>query len=723
MSEKLEYTIEENTIAELLGIQNFTNKESAILELVKNSFDAQAEELNIYFEKNKIIIKDDGIGMNAEDIKKYWMHIGKSTKGYISYDRNNKERVLSGSKGIGRFALSRLGEYISIYSKKNNDNPILWETDWNTSLLEEIFNESFERVDKRVDIGTKIIIENLRDPWNEISINKLTQYLSRTYKSNLMKIYIHYNNKIFTVENYFSEAILGVNYLAKISLFYNSKNRNLLCQIESDEFKEEAQNYCKNLSITNFKKEINMFDELKNNKDLNIDVNSLDSQLNILGNFSAEFYFILKPKKKDNDRFLYKDRDSSLFYDSGVILYRNSFSLSSYDGSKDWIGFSKRARKSPATAIHPTGSWRVRDNNIAGKVEIDKEENGMLKDLSNRQGIEENEYYNIFLLILSKGLAIFEKYRQSLIREINKKNDIDENFEDDVINKILKEPEEIKKMNSSEIISLAESIKKIKNNSEQLKIKIIDIEEKYTYDFRILNTLSTSGLKATSIAHDLENDNNFIVTNSDNLIKALKYCEVWEIVNDPENNKFENRSVPKLIEKNKEINKKLSQFMSCILEDSKKSKFIKKEIRVFNFLEKLKNNWERDYSRIKIELELEKDIILYTGEDLLKVIFDNLILNSFQQNKDLKDIKINIHVEKEINRLKIIYQDFGKGLDKKYQDDPFRILEVHETNRIDGHGLGMWIVDNTIRFTLGEIISIGNNKEGGFKIEFTFGAR
>ena len=113
MSEKLEYTIEENTIAELLGIQNFTNKESAILELVKNSFDAQAEELNIYFEKNKIIITDDGIGMNAEDIKKYWMHIGKSTKGYISYDRNNKERVLSGSKGIGRFALSRLGEYIS----------------------------------------------------------------------------------------------------------------------------------------------------------------------------------------------------------------------------------------------------------------------------------------------------------------------------------------------------------------------------------------------------------------------------------------------------------------------------------------------------------------------------------------------------------------------------------------------------------------------------------
>lgn len=717
MYKKLEYTIDENIIAELLGTQNFTNKESAILELVKNSFDAQADILKICFEKNKIIIEDDGIGMNVEDIEKYWMHIGKSIKDYVVYDKKNQERILSGSKGIGRFALSRLGKKVSIYSRKENDNLILWKTDWNKNSLEE-FEDN-----KEIKIGTKIIIENLRDNWDKVNIKKLLNYLSRTYKNNLMKIFIHYDNEILEVKNYFLEATLGVNFLTKINLNYNSQNQMLYCNILSDEFKEEAQIYCKNENIKNYTKSINILEELKNNKDLNLNKDILKEKLEILGNFSAELYFILKSKKQDIERFLYKVQDSSNFFESGVILYRNSFSLSSYNGVRDWVGFSKRARKSPATAIHPTGSWRVRDNNIAGKVEIDKKENAMLKDLSNRQGLEENEYYDIFLLILDKGLGIFEKYRQNIIRKINEKNKVIEVQENNLINEIIKYPEKLKNLTNQEIKVVAENIADLKNRNSQLVLEIKDIEVKYTYDFRILNTLSTSGLKATSIAHDLENDNNFIATNSDNLVKALKKCNVWDIVNSSENTKIQNRNVPLLINKNKEINKKLSRFMSSILEETKKSKFTPKEINIFEFLTVIKDNWERDYSRLNINLEIDKDIFLYTGEDLLKVIFDNLLLNSFQQNKDMKKIAININIFKENSKLKINYQDYGKGLDKKYKDDPFKIIEVHETNRVDGHGLGMWIINNTIKFGHGEILEIKNNEKGGFQIVFTFGER
>lgn len=99
--EKLKYIIEDSTIAELLGVQNFTNKESAILELVKNSFDAKSGEVNIIFENESIVIQDDGDGMDTYDIRNYWMHIGKSNKGYEVTDKNNKIRILSGSKGIG----------------------------------------------------------------------------------------------------------------------------------------------------------------------------------------------------------------------------------------------------------------------------------------------------------------------------------------------------------------------------------------------------------------------------------------------------------------------------------------------------------------------------------------------------------------------------------------------------------------------------------------------
>lgn len=712
--EKLQYKIEDSTIAELLGVQNFTNKESAILELVKNSFDAKAKKLEIIFSDNKIELVDDGIGMNVEDIKRYWMHIGKSSKEYITKDKDGNERVLSGSKGIGRFALSRLGENIKIYSEKENDNAIFWETNWEKSSLDELESQG--------EVGTRISIFNLRDPWNNVNIKKLADYLSRTFKNEFMEIYLISKDEKIKIETYLKKPKLGLNCLSIIKLDYNSQNQVLTCEVESDEFKDEARKYYKNNEINYFKKTKNMFLELKSNKDLKLeDEEELLEHLKVLGDFKAEFYFILNPSKFDAERFLYKHINLDNKFKSGVILYRNSFSISSYDGSKDWIGFSKRARKSPATAIHPTGAWRVRDNNIAGKVEIDKKNNENLRDLSNRQGLEENTYYEIFIKILDRGFAIFEKYRQDIIREINKKNIVEELPESQILNTVLKNPSKIKELSEEEIEKVASAVNDLKNETKKYKEQVKDTENKYRYDIRVLNTLSTSGLKATSIAHDLETDNNFIVTNSDNLVKALKRHKVWDIVNKEENKTISNRNVPLLIEKNKEINGKLSKFMSVILEESKKSSFQYREIKMLEILNEIKNVWEKDYSRIDINLSIDEQIIIYTAYDIIKVIFDNLILNTFQQNKTMGKILIDIEVIKNENFLNVVYKDYGKGLDEKYKLDPFTILEVHETNRDDGHGLGMWIVNNTIKYSGGKIEKIRNHEQNGFQIEFTLG--
>ena len=81
--EQLKYIIEDRTIAALLGEQNFTNKESAILELVKNAYDAGATLLTISFDRDAILVADNGLGMDADDIRRNWMHIGKSDKDYL----------------------------------------------------------------------------------------------------------------------------------------------------------------------------------------------------------------------------------------------------------------------------------------------------------------------------------------------------------------------------------------------------------------------------------------------------------------------------------------------------------------------------------------------------------------------------------------------------------------------------------------------------------------
>ena len=138
--EELKYVIEDSTIAELLGVQNFSTDEAAILELVKNAYDANALNLKITFQNDTLRFEDNGIGMNADDIKKHWMHIGKSSKEYEIIDENNKKRIQAGSKGVGRFALSRLGYRVCLKSKKIDSVGVIWKTDWNTSVLDENYD-------------------------------------------------------------------------------------------------------------------------------------------------------------------------------------------------------------------------------------------------------------------------------------------------------------------------------------------------------------------------------------------------------------------------------------------------------------------------------------------------------------------------------------------------------------------------------------------------------
>ncbi|MCD1655520.1 ATP-binding protein [Treponema zuelzerae] len=392
MAEPLKYIVEDNTIAELLGVQNFTSKESAILELVKNAYDAQAKTLSIIFDHNILSIIDDGIGMDKETILFNWMHIGKSDKDYSIIDhQTNIERVLSGSKGIGRFALARLGSSIKLISSRKNSSPIIWETDWNSSSVENIQKTS------KINTGTHIDIFELRDRWTEGSIQKLTDYLSITYNDTQMSIKIKSINKNYEVSQYFQSPKIGKNFVTHIHMDYNSEDTSLICSIKSDEFRQDSQNICKEVNINHHQNKIVIIDEIENSFSHFGNREELKNLLVNLGNFSTDLYFSLKgPSQNDCERFLYKHDNLSTRYDRGVVLYRNAFGISSFEGEKDWLGFGKRSRKSPAAASHPTGAWRIRENQISGMVCIDKRENKYLKDLSNRQGLEENEYFDLF---------------------------------------------------------------------------------------------------------------------------------------------------------------------------------------------------------------------------------------------------------------------------------------------------------------------------------------
>lgn len=707
--EELKYVVDDSTIVELLGLQNFSTSESAILELVKNAYDAQAIHLDLIFDNDTLEINDDGIGMDDEDIREHWMHIGKSDKDYQVVDENNNIRIQAGSKGVGRFALSRLGHNIIMVSQKKGCDAVRWKTDWNSATVENTEGE-FDR-------GTRIRIEGLREKWSTKRIDNLCKFLELTYKDTSMEIGVSYENVTRIIPQHFREAKPGINCKSCITLSF--KNGVIVTSVDSDEFTDEAKHYCDEIDIHHFESAINVYAELRNADIAEIIGEELQHKIIELGDFSAKLYFNIVSTAAETDRFLYKHKDTPESIEGGVILYRNAFSISSYEGKKDWLGLGKRSRKSPAAATHPTGAWRVRENQLAGYVNIDKKNNSVLQDLANRQGLDENEYYQLFIEIITIGIAEFERYRQSIIRRINVKNKEEEEKKTPVLDKITKRPAAVKQLSNEEAKQLALEIKDTKKGEKESRKIKEETEARYKYDVRILNVLATTGLKASSIAHEMKNDMSMLNSWYSLTVEALKSYGMWEELTSVENTKLAFKNVPELLCNTDESTKKISLFMATMLEDIEKRQFEMKVQEVVPLLSNIKNIWERDYAWIDITINSDDNIEHLISEDVLQVILDNLILNTVQQNDKRNHVNIIIKVRKNMGLLRFDYYDDGVGLDKKYENNPMKILEVHETTRRNGHGLGMWIIHNTCVMSGGDVMSIDGND--GFHISFTIG--
>lgn len=708
--EQLNYTIEDKTIAELLGVQNFTTKESAVLELVKNAYDANADNLSIIFQKQgkrqNLFLIDDGDGMTADDIRDKWMHIGKSGKGYY-VDDLQRDRVCAGSKGVGRFALSRLGESVSIKTKQSLGKEAIWTSDWETNWL--------EITDAKRPKGTEISIKNLRDQWTDRAIRNLGDYLSLVYNDGCMRILIQGGERDIEVKPGWPLPKLGENCVANVTLDYDSKTRELLCSVESDEFLETVAPLAGPINITKLEQRINIFDEFRKNGQKEEAIEELDFNLEELGNFSAQFYFSLDGRAfaHGTNDFSYKHQKIENRINRGVVLYRNSFSISSYEGKKDWLGLSSRATASPAAASHPTGSWRVRKNQLSGYVSIDKKRNKVLRDLSNRQGLEEDVYYELFVAIIRRGISEFERYRQSIIRRIAENNRLSvEEAEKPILDDLKKNPSRFKDYDSATVKKLLAEIKQIETSERKSKKEQSENEERYKYDVRLLNMLSTIGLKASSLAHELRNKRNVIDSASDDIEEALKKYGFWDQLCAPERREKSYCDVPYLLSEHKAISKQILAFLDTMLTGIQKDHFYPSSMKIYECVQSVAQVWRGQYDWTKITVTGDEEMVCILAKDSLSAIFDNLILNSIQQNEGSSTVRICIDFSIEGDYINFNYSDDGVGLADAYKKNPYVILEAHESSRDEGHGLGMWIVSNTINMFGGEVTSIPGDVEG-----------
>ncbi|MBC1284130.1 HAMP domain-containing histidine kinase, partial [Listeria welshimeri] len=176
-----------------------------------------------------------------------------------------------------------------------------------------------------------------------------------------------------------------------------------------------------------------------------------------------------------------------------------------------------------------------------------------------------------------------------------------------------------------------------------------------------------------SLGHEIHNDRNNISSVPHDLEEAIRSLEIWEELCDDSLPFY--RNIPELLISLGGNTEKILTLTDSILEETEKKNFENKEHNIEEIMEVILDKWRQQYKWITIEIEIIGDTRVIISYDQLFVIFNNLILNSIQQNDKMQSLTIKIKLNRVDNIIRIEYQDNGIGLDKKYQNNTKRILE------------------------------------------------
>jgi signal transduction histidine kinase len=384
--ENVRFTIDASHVYRL-GIELVSKQETAVAELIKNAYDADATQIKLNFKNSiskggELVILDDGEGMSREKLINGFMRISTQEKVASPVSMLFK-RQRAGRKGIGRFAAQRLGTKLLISTQEETkDFSLQLEIDWN--LFEggkdlNLIANQISRHPKLTGKGTTLRIMNLRDAWSEAQIQRTFRFVSELlqpfplsekgganivdpgFKVDFLR---QQGGQIATVasenQNIFSHA------LATISAEVDNNGLPVF-NLLSEKYKIEIRD-----------KKIVFDQRLKARTGIKID------QYTLLTGIRFSAHYFITDELPSGARSLVRD---VLNRQGGIRVYRNGFRVLPYgEAFDDWLGLQ---RSSALRALLPPHH----NSNFFGFVEILDVGGIRFEETASREGLIENEAF------------------------------------------------------------------------------------------------------------------------------------------------------------------------------------------------------------------------------------------------------------------------------------------------------------------------------------------
>lgn len=730
-----------------LGRESISSSTVAISELIKNSYDADAENvtLKFYLREHSIstlIIEDDGNGMNAENLMSHWLKIGTDNKSVKEYSAI-KNRVLTGAKGLGRLGIDRLCKKLILYTKTEEmDEAIQLNINWsefeNTSktlseIQHEIYSVDIPFKDKygdnfvnRKGSGTRMILLGLKDNWNSNFLNTL---------ENELRLLI----SPFQAKN---EFVINLN--VKSAKVDTEKSLNSERLLDAARWKVNASidsdGYVKCI-YTNERKQLDIIQtEIPWHQWIK------DSGITPLcGPVNFEFYYIPQDTTELNKLNLkVKDFRAFMNLNQGVRLYRDHFRVRPYgepSGKGDWLDIGMRKAGSPGGISQP--GWRIGPNQILGSVLISRETNTELEDQANREGIIETEAFFQLRKFLLKVISTFELlvYKDTigdtktdlaevLAGSLTKANEDVKEAVDSIKNAISKSNR--KKIGRKKHLSPEQNLAKKLSELERLRERQAEAETKYFEQLRATNkqleeqkntlsNLASLGILTISFGHEVRQHAGLAKNGSTQILKHL--------------NRMDNTTglLDKPIKMSmivKDSAQYIDNFSSFALENIKPDKRNKKKINVPDVFQHVFSMFVMtlDKMGIKVHTSYEKErenYLIYAFEIDWESIVINLLTNSIwaleKVVREQRSIEVNFY--EDDNDTIIIFKDSAIGLEAGAEEIIFMPMHSGKRDHIGnsiGTGMGLSIVKTHIESNMsGKISAIAHSDIGGAEFKIT----
>lgn len=759
MGNKLSFKISSG-LKNIIGKDLITDDFIAVFELVKNSFDAYAKNVIIKFNDDKIIIEDDGKGMDLSDIESKWLYVAYSAKSegveddelkedkFKSYrDKIQAKKFYAGAKGIGRFSCDRLGENLTLLSLKSSTNALIEKIEVNWKDFEKDSKEDF------VDIKVDHITIRDRKKWKGtkskhgtiLSISNLNSSWSREKKIKLK----HSLEKLI---NPFEENPLSD---FKIRIVDNS-------ELEQDKDEKIIRNKV-NGDIKNF-----LIETLKvKTTQIIIDVD--DTGKHIMITLWDRGTLIYKIRKKNNTSPQLKNIKFHLFHLNrmakanftrnmglepvhfgSIFLYKNGFRIAPYGD----IGFDNFGLDTRKTQKHFD---RLGSRDLIGRIEIIDNEN-RFKEISSRDGgLVRNDMYNELVRFFVKDcLPKLENY----LKKVQWTNKEDKNRDDlsalqnivaksallNLINKELTDETQLLdanrenlSFNEDEILENATEkdfkvleqvaselkdsnfktkiLKEQKHQQEliQLKSKLEEEEkarvlaekEKLKLEVKLkLEKEKNTYLKKST--HGLSDDAKGLIHNIKLTAKAIN-SNASRLYEKAKNDELKPKEALRRLSAIKFNAEKALKISKLITRANFKTQANSQIIDIVKFIEQYIDLYKDMYDKTQLEFDIhtnDSELIRKANILDLSLVLDDLISNSEKANASKIYLELN---NPDDDKLIIHFSDNGDGVKAIFLTEPEEMFELGATSTEDGSGIGLNSVRKTLKSLGGTIIFKENN--------------